>query len=868
MALLGELFRRVWYLGRRLQFDRDLDEEVRFHIETRADELERAGVTRDQAVAQATREFGSATLIREDTRSAWELPWLEDLVADLRYAVRSLGRNPAFALTAIACLALGIGANTTIFSLSSEMLFSQPSCRDPRTLFQVWIGGSSASPLPEYRFVRDAGIFAGLAGENEETEVNWQVGDSSSRLFTVRVTDNFFGLVGIPLARGRSIQPGDSDVAVVTHGFWQRRLGGDANVIGRKLVLDGHAHVVVGVLPSDHRTVTGFGFSPDLYLPLSNDQTAVTFYARLPQGMTRQAAYARLIATCKELDRIYSHGNQRWAGDVKVLSISGIDRLVGEEMMPVTAFFAMLMIVVGLVLLIACANVASLLLARASGRAHELAIRLSIGAGRGRIVRQLLTESLLLAVCGAGAGLALNLVLTSFLNGFQLPLPLPLQLRILPDWRLLAYSVVITLVCTVASGLAPAIKGTREDIGAALKHDDHQVGDSRWMLRYALVVGQLAVSIVLLCAGFIFMRNLLRSTSMSPGFDIEHTVWSSMRLVPEAYSEPDKTRAFVSAALTQLRSLPGVEAASIARKVPLNGHSTTGTKLRTDVGSLPVMVTFNDNYVGADYFRAMRIAIVQGREFSSEDNPGSPRVAILNEAMAVRLFGKMSALGHTIRFMDRSAVMIVGVAKNSKYFTIGEQGALAYYVPYAQWEKPEPDLQFVIRALNSPEPIITQINRVLGQLDSTAALETKPMNKALIFALLPSRVGAAVLGSIGLLGLTLAAIGLYGLLAYTVSRRTREIGLRMALGASPTRILGLVLRQSLTLVAVGVGAGTAMAVFAVRPLAAFLNPAVRPEDPANFLVVGAVLSCVALLATVSPAVRALRVDPVAALRND
>jgi predicted permease len=722
--------------------------------------------------------------------------------------------------------------------------------------------------MRDYRFIRDAGIFDGLAGENEETEMNWRQGDSSDRLFTVRVTDNFFSLLGIPVAMGRPIEPGESDVVVMTHRFWQRRMNADPNIIGRQMVLDGRPCIVAGVLPADHRTVTGFGFSPDLYVPVSDEKTDVTFYARLPQGMTRQVAHSRLVAACEELDRAYPHGNPRWASAVAIYAISGVDRLNGEELMPIAAFFGMLMIVVGLVLLIACANVASLLLARATVRSQELAIRLSIGASRGRIIRQLMGESLLLALCGTCAGVALNIALTSLPSHARLPMPIPIQLLIRPDWRLLTYSVGVVLVCTLATGLMPAIKATRAGINAALKQDERQAGRSRWTLRDALVIGQLAVSIIWLCAGYIFVRNLVRASTMSPGFDIRHTIWAYMRLVPGAYSKPEKTRVLVDRALDGLRALPGVEAAAVARSVPLNRHSTTGTGLRSDLSPDTVFVTFNDNYVSPDYFKSLQIPIVQGREFVASDQVGSPPIAILNENIGERIFGRVNPVGHTIRFGDRPPITIVGVARNSKYFTLGEEGALAYYEPYWQLQRPETDLHFLIRAYGDTDALVPVINEVLGQLDSTAALETKPMGKALSFALLPSRVGAAILGSMGLLGLVLAAIGLYGVLVYTVSRRIREIGLRIALGASPGDILGMVLRQSFGLVALGTAIGITLAVFAVQPLAAFLTPEVRPTDPTNFVVVAGVLGLVALVATVSPAMRAFRIAPSVALRHE
>jgi len=869
MGILRETLSRVRHLGSRQSFDSELDEEIRFHVECRASELEQSGMARHDALARAKREFGSAVRAREQTRSEWQFRWLEDLVADLRYAARSLRRNPAFALTSITCLALGIGANTTIFSLSAEFLFSEPSCRDPQSLVRVWIGGSSAAPMREYRFIRDAGIFEGVAGENEESEVNWQRQDGSERLYSVRMTDDYFSVVGLTVAAGRPIEPGENDRVVLTHRFWQRSMGGDPNIIGRSMILDGRPYVVAGVLPADHRTVTGFGFSPDLYVAVSSEEAEVTLYARLPRGMTRQIARSRLVAACEELDRTHPTGNQRWAEGVGVFAISGIDRISGDEMfMPIAAFFAMLMIVVGLVLLIACANVASMLLARASGRGQELAVRLSIGASRGRIIRQLLTETLLLALCGTSAGLVLNLVLTSFISHIRLPLPIPLQLVIRPDWRLLAYSIGVVTVCTFVTGLMPAIKGTREAISATLKQEERQAGRSRWTVRNALVVAQLAVSVVLLSTGLIFTRNLVQASTMSPGFDIQRTIWAYMRLVPEAYTTPQKTRTVVDRALDELRRIPGIEAASIVHRVPLNGHLTTGGQVRADNGLPPVHLNFNNNYVGPDYFKVMEIPILQGREFLASDRPGALPVAILNENMAVRIFGQANPVGHTLQIGDRPPITIAGVASNSKYFTLGEENALAYYEPYTQLAPPDADLNFLVRAVGNPDVLLPEINRILTRIDSTAAIETRPMHNAMSLALLPSRVGAAILGSAGLLGLALAAIGLYGVLAYAVSRRIREIGLRVALGASPGRVLRLVLSQSLIVVSTGMGIGLAIALYAVQPLAAFLSPAVRPTDAINFALVGAVLGLVALGATAAPALRALSVAPSVALRHE
>jgi predicted permease len=866
MNRLKELARRLLYIGRRRNLDLVLDDEVRFHIESRAGELQQAGLAPGEAMAQARREFGPQARMREESRVAWQIKWIEDLISDLRYAFRALGRSPGFALAAIFSLALGIGANTTIFSLTMEFLFSVPSARQPEQLASIQFAGNSHSPMPVYRFVRDTHTFDGLAGSFEEHKVNWRNGEETSQLGVYWVTDNYFEVVGVPVAIGRTMQPGDRNVAVLNYNFWQNRLAGDPGVVGRTMILDGEPHTVIGVLPRDHRTLLGFGFAPALYVPVHDDKAFVAWGARLPEGMNRQAAFTRLKVIGQELDRNFPNRDFHWTEDIRVDAVAGVERLKSLNVIPFTAFFGVLMVVVGLVLLIACANVASLLLARASSRRQELGIRLAIGAGRGRLVRQLLAESLLLAVLGTLSGLLLNFWLTSLISRVQLPLPLPFQLHIAPDWRLLAYSAAVAMASALFCGLFPALKATRADLNAALKRQELQSSRRLWNMRNALVAGQLAISTLLLAAGLLFLENLSRSTSMNPGFDVDHTMWASMRLVPAKYPTSEKTQALVNAALDALRALPGVEASSIAHVVPLNDQQTNGTSLRVDGGE-PVPVQYKSNNVGPDYFRVMSIPILDGRQFSATDRAGSPEVAIINENFARLLFGNASPVGHSIQYPQGESVSIVGVARNSKYFTLGEENALAMYTPFAQGPGTE-SLNFMIRATEFPPGLVKAVNRTLGGLDQSAAIETKPMRSALVLALLPSRAGAAILGSIGVLGLVLASIGLYGVLAYTISRRIREIGLRVALGASPRNVLWVVLRDSFLLVAVGITIGLGIAMVATQPLAMFLVPGLSPTDPLTFLAVIALLAAVALAATVGPALRALRVDPMVALRYE
>ncbi len=859
-----ELWRRILYLGRRSRFHSELSDELQFHIDCRAEELERSGVPHATALARARREFGSVAKAAEETHESWQFGWLEDLVSDLRYAARALRRNPGFALAAIFCLALGIGANTTIFSITTSFLFSLPSCRDASSLIAIWEGGNSASSVGDYKFLRDARVFEGTAGINPEREVNWRNGDQSTRLYAGVVTDDYFSVLGVPFHLGRGIAPGEVNTAVLSHRLWSSRFARDSGVLGRHMVLDGRPYTIVGVLPAEHRNIVGFGFSPDIYVPVIHDDEIVQFYARMPGGMALAVARDRLRSVFQELDRIHPKEGWKRTREMRVTGVTGMDVLAQEQVGTIVAFFGMVLVVVGLVLLIACTNVASLLLARASSRSRELAIRLSLGASRMRMVRHLLAESLLLATLGAGAGLLIDLAAGRLISNWTLPLPIPIQLVVTPDWRLLWYSVSIVLLSALVCGLMPALKAVRKDLNSALKRDRQEV-DRAWGLRSFLVTGQIAISTVLLATGFLFIHNLLRATSMNPGFDINHTIWAYMRLVPEKYKEETRQMALVHSALERLRSLPGVEAAAIAQRVPLNDNCMTGTDIRTDISTTPVHVDYECNNVGPDYFRAIGIPILRGREFSAQDGKGSGALAIVNETFARNVFGTKDPVGHTIT--GEKATMIVAVAKDSKYFTLGEKQRLALYQPYFTSAEPV-NLNFIVRTAGSPSGYVKPIGDLLGRLDSSAAIETKPMNRALGLALLPSQVGATMLGAMGLLGLTLAAIGLYGMLLYSVSRRTSEIGLRVALGATPGAVLRTVCRHSFGLVGAGLAIGLAIAFFGTRPVAMFLVPGLSTSDPAAFGAVVAVLGAVAVLATLTPAIRALRVDPMAALRYE
>ncbi|MGH9656958.1 MAG: ADOP family duplicated permease, partial [Bryobacteraceae bacterium] len=769
-------------LRRRRRLHRDLEAELAFH--------------REMAAGNPV-PLGHAPSITEEALDLWRFTTLENLWRDLVYAVRGLRRSPTLVASALLSLTLGIGANTAIFSLGVEFLFSEPSVTGAESLVSLRVGGGSHIRSQVVDFIRDSGLFADVAGENEEVFVNWNDGETTRPIHGVFTTKNYFPALGVPMALGRGILPGDPDeVVVLRHQFWRNHFGADPSLVGRAIQLEGKAYTVVGVLPPGHRTLIGFGFSPDVYLPRYLEDTVLSMYARLKPGQSIGEARAGLNTVAGRFDATFP-GPRKYANNCKLSPLAGFARLKGErQMLTVGLFFVLLMAVVGLVLLIACVNVASLLLARASARRREIAIRLALGASRGRLMQQMLVESLLLSLLGAGFGLGLAQLAASSLARVHLPLPLPIQIQIEPDWRVAFYAAFLTVVTTLACGLLPAWQSVKESIAAGFPRE------GKLRLRRYLVTAQLAVCLIVLTTGFLFLRNLFQSSAISPGFDVRRTVRAEVHLPSAAYNNARRIRLFVDQALVDLEALPGVEAVACARIVPFTDSTRFGARLTFPDTGNQVLAQFHWNAVTPEFFRVMDIPLRQGRVFSPSDR-GGVRVVVVNRTFAEQYLRNRHPVGSVFLWGadEKTPYQVVGVVEDTKNLSIGEDARPQLYEPLAQIDLSRPRIQFVLRSAIPPATQLDPVRAVLRRIEPGAGTQVATLYSSIGLAFLPSQVGAALLGSIGALGLALAAIGLYGVMEYSVARRTREIGVRMALGASRGAISRMILADSLRLTA-------------------------------------------------------------------
>jgi putative ABC transport system permease protein len=815
------------------------------------------------------------------------------LLQDLRVGVRRLLKSPGFTLVAVASLALGIGANTAIFSLVNTVLLRPLPVARPERLLSVSVVGKDDSMLafsyPTYKDYRDRSgdVLAGLFAERL-APMSLSRASGNERVWGYLVTGNYFEVLGVSAARGRTFTSEEdraalsAPVAVISHACWQRRFGGDPAVVGRDVLLNGHPFRVVGVMPEGFAG-TEIIYTPEVWVPMTMQawiepgnewlerRSTQNIFAvgRLKDGVTAEQAQASLNLLAEQVGREYPDTNE---GQKIVLIPPGF--ILPQLRGAVVGFAAVLMGTVGLVLLIACTNLANLLLARASARRKEIALRVALGASRWRLVRQLLTESFLLALAGGAAGLLLAVWILGLVAAYRPPMDVPIWIEAAVDWRVLLFALGASLLTTLLFGLAPALQATRTDLVPALKDAAPQSGRARARLRSALVVAQVTLSLVLLVAAGLTLRALARLQTASPGFAVENGLVASFDLGLQGYDEA-RGREFQRRLVERVRQLPGVRAASLTDLFPLSlNYSSTDVYIEGRPGArganVPIAMVAS---VEHGYFDAMGIAVVAGRPFGERDSSEAPRVVVVNETFARRFFPgadpAREAVGKRMSFRGDEGPWneIVGVAKDGKYWTIGEAPQMFVYAPLAQSYSPAVTL--VVRAAGGDaRALVPALNAEVRAIEPALPLyDVKTIEEHMGVSLFPARVAATLLGGFGLLALVLAAMGVYGVVSYAAAQRTREIGIRMALGAQRRDVLRLVAGRGMLLVALGVCLGLAGALALTRFMEGVLY-GVSATDPLTFALVAALLLAVALVACLVPARRATKVDPMVALRYE
>jgi predicted permease len=820
---------------------------------------------------------------------------MNTLWQDVRFAFRTMAANPGVTAVAVLSIGLGVGANTTIFTIINAVFLNPLPVRQASELVAVYttdanaaggFGGLLQTSRPNYRDLRERNeAFSDLAGYTFPLPVSLSTGADPQPAFVELVTGNYFDLLGVQAARGRTfsgdedVTPGARPVVVLSHGFWQRRFGGEDRAVGATVKINGLVFTVIGVAPEGFKGVNAL-FSPDGWAPSMMYETVLptafrqwfddrrallmSVAGRLRPGVTMAQAESQVKALFSALEKEYPQPNKGRNAALRSLTEATIFPGLRESL---TLGSAVLMTIVGLVLLIACFNVANLLLARATARRQEIAVRLALGASRSRLVRQLLTESMLLALAGGAVGLLLAPVARDGIWALRPAFVAQNFVDFAVDGRVLAFALIISVLTGLVFGLAPAIQAIKPDVVTAIKEETRSAGPSgrRLALRNLLVVGQVALSLVALVAAGLFLRSLGSAQHIDPGFDVAHVAVVSVTPGQAGYNQ-GRAEEFYRLVAERAGTVAGVRSAAWSSMIPLaGGFSRTVVPEGLDPNDAASRRFAITSVVGPGYFETIGIPLVRGRTFTPADRTGSVMVAIVNEVMAAALWPNQDALGKRFRFYgDQEPREVVGVAKTSKYNTLGEDPQIAAYIPLAQ--NYADGMVLFLRADSDPTAVLGTVQGEIRRIDAEVPL-TNPASMAAIIdqSLWAARLGAILLGVLGGLALVLASIGLYGVLSYSVGQRQREIGLRMALGASQSTVLNQVLRQALTLVGIGLALGL-MVAFGVSRVVSTLLYGVSATDPITFAGVSLLLLVVALGASFIPAFRASRVDPLVALR--
>ncbi len=811
---------------------------------------------------------------------------MDSFAINLRLAVRRLRQNPTFSAVAILTLALGIGANTAIFSIiNAALLRHLPVARGAEIVsVNETMGGSTVPTLsfPNYRDLRDRNtVLSGLTAYRF-LPASLGLPGNNQRVWGYLVTGNYFDVLGVGAARGRLLRPDDDlrpgahPVAVLSWSCWQKRFGADPTAVGRTVKINGMDFTILGVTPPGFFGTEIF-FAPDVFFPAMmqkqleggkgylEEREAGNFFVagRLKPGVSVARAEAGLNSVARSLALEYPKND----GGLKIsLTPTG---LAGNYLRSaVMGFAAALFGVSCLVLLVACTNLAAILMARAADRRKEIAVRLAVGASRGTLVRQLLTENLVIGLLGGAGGALLAWWITDALASWHPPVDFPMVIHAAPDAGVFLFALAVSVLTTLLFGLLPALQATRTNLVGALKNEALSEKLRHWQLRDYMVAAQIGLSAVLLVCSVLVVRSLQRALEAPIGYNPKGVVTASFDLNIQGYNEA-RGREFQKRLLDRVRAIPGVESAALIDWLPLSLNFSSDD-VYIEGEPIPMPKDAPSAYsisVSTEYFRTMQTKLLGGREFDDRDKQESPRVAVVNKSFVDRLLHGRDPMGKRFRTSpDGKPIQIVGVAENGKYFSLTEEASPAWWGPSEIWYVSSGAL--VARTRLNSAHAIRQIRDAVKTLDPALPLyNAGTLVERLDLPLFPARMAAAALGAFGLLALILAATGIYGVMAYAISRRTREIGIRMAIGASPSQVLGLIARRALMLIGSGTIVGLAVAVAAGRLLERILY-GVRATDPVTLAIVLLLMLAIAALACWIPARRAVRINPVTALRQE
>lgn len=900
-------YRRIYNLFRSERLDDELQREFEYHLAETVDRLIDAGTPPTEAVQEARRRLGNYAIHKEKTREIDLAARLDQIRADIVYGVRQLRSNPAFTLVAVLSLALGIGANSAIFQLVNAIRLKTLPVHKPQQLVSIdfepgatragyWPVAGATMSYPIWREIEARQhVFTGVLAWSP-TRFNLSNGGEPRYAFGLYVSGNFFHELGVSAELGRVLTPVDDNAscnagAVISDAFWQREFAGDPTILGRTVSLNGHSIAILGVTPPQFFGLE-VGFRYDVAIPLCADRMMaddnvgriplrhawwLSAIGRLKPGWTVKTATAELralspgmmqatVPTGYRADMAKSYlANKLMATPAG----TGVSMLRQQYERPLW----LLMATTGLVLLIACANLANLLLARAAAREQEIAVRLAIGASRKRLVSQLLVESLLLAIAGAALGTALAMGLSRGLVAFISSSELPLFFDLAVDWRMLGFTALLAVLTCLLFGLTPALRATYVAPGSVMRAGGRgtTAGRERFTIRRALVTSQIALSLILLFGALLFVRSLHNLLTVDTGFQASHILSVNVDLGKINYSKQQRVNTYRDLA-ERLAALPGVASVAQVSFTPLSGGTWDNLVATDGASAAAVGKQAFLNEAGPGYFRTMGTPLLAGREFDEHDTLASPKVAIVNETFARKFLGGRNPVGHTFRLAadagkTEQTYRIVGLVKNTKYAELREGSKPIAFFAIGQDDNVGTNASFVLRLWAPAGVVMRDVKTAIAATNPSIGIELRPLSVQIEESLLRERLMATLSGCFGFLAALLATLGLYGVIAYMVARRRSEIGVRIALGANQTSIIGLVLRESVLLLTLGVAVGIALALWAAKAAAALLF-GLQPHDAMSLTAASALITIVALIAAYIPARRAAALDPMTTLRNE